>query len=123
MSTLEDQMRESQAECDRLIEDIANIKEQIARASTAARQTGDYSDSDWFHAANRALRHKQAAHQKALRETAEIRRELKAMQRANDPSEKTFERRFMTEAKAVLSGELYDAIIARTQTNHSENLK
>lgn len=121
LTTVETRLKESQEGSDRLLQEIAGIKDQLARAASNARQTGNYSDSDWFHAATRALRHKQAAHQKALRETAEIRRELKAMQRANDPGEKTFERRFMTEAKAVLSGELYDTIIARTQSKHSED--
>ena len=120
VTILETMLRESQDGCDRLLHEMAGIKDQIARAASNARQTGNYSDSDWYHAANRALRHKQAAHQKALRYTAELRRQLKVMQRANDPSEKTFERQFMIEAKAVLSGELYGEIIARTQSKHSE---
>lgn len=122
--TLEAQVRDSQETCDRLLEDIANIKDQIDRASAKARQTGDYSDNDWFHSAKRALRHKQAEHQRTLREAAELRRCLKALKQVSgDPAGRTFERQFMIEAKAVLSGELYGAIIARTQSNLSEEAK
>lgn len=121
VQTLEAQIREAEGLCDRLLEEIANIKEQIARAATNARQTGNYGDSDWYHSANRALRHKQAAHQKALRDTASLRREIKRLQRpAEDAAGRTFERAFMVEAKAALPDGTYRMIIDRVQAGGSQ---
>jgi hypothetical protein len=104
-----------QQKTDETIEAIAAIKEQIARAKSNAAQHGDYSDSDWFHSANRALRHKQAEHQLLLRETAKVRQKNK--QESHVLSEKqrlTFERTFMQVAKQMLDDATYTMLLRAT---------
>jgi hypothetical protein len=109
------QLSQLQEQCDRVVSEIADIKEQIGRAKANAQATGDYSDSDWYHRANRALRHKQAEHQRLLRSAADARRLLRRLESEEKVSERTFERVFMAEAKALLSDTTYREIIVRTR--------
>ncbi len=95
----------SQAE--QLLTEIAAIKEQIGRAKSAVHLTGDYSDADWYHAANRALRHKQQNHQRLLRMLAEVRNQRKA---ANVLQTATYERHFRSVAKEMLTCAVFQQI-------------
>lgn len=97
-----------QKQADEVIESIAEIKEQIARAKANTAKTGIYADENWFHSASRALRHKQADHQILLREMARVRAEIKkAANLENEARTKTFERDFMKAAKLHLDEATY----------------
>lgn len=113
-TTTERRLSESEAACDILMEEISSIKEQIGRAKARAQAYGEYSDSNWYQSANRALRHKQGEHQRLLRETAVIRRQ--ARQAQADAETLTFERTFMRIAKLLLPEDLYQSIIQQTIT-------
>ena len=105
-----------QQKTDETIEAIAAIKEQIGRAQSNAANTGDYSDADWYHRTNRALRHKQAEHQLLLRETAKVR--LANKQAAHVESEKQslrFEREFMRAAKQLLDDATYTMLLSEAR--------
>jgi hypothetical protein len=111
-----------QHKADETIEAIAAIKEQIARAKSKVHETGDYSDADWFHSANRALRHKAQEHQLLLREMAKKREEEKQAKHAlNRIQSLTLERSFMRSAKLMLDEGVYikimDEAIRHTETN------
>jgi len=101
-----------QQKSDETIEAIAAIKEQISRAKSNAAQTGDYSDTDWFHRTNRALRHKQADHQLLLREMAKARATSKqATHKEREKQSLSFEREFMRAAKQLLDGPTYTMLM------------
>lgn len=55
--------------------EMAEIKAQIGKAKGYAAETGEYSDSDWFHRANLALRLKGREHQALQLEFGKRRKE------------------------------------------------
>ena len=93
------------------LEEIASIKEQIARAKSLAMGDGKYADSDWYHAANRALRHKQIEHQQLLQSAAKLRKKMKVASREVEQSK--FEPAFIAAAKGILDGDTYRRIVQR----------
>jgi len=98
------------------LNDIASIKEQIGRAKSLVHQTGDYSDADWYHSANRALRHKQQEHQKLLQLMGELKKQQKdANIKASDERAKIYERAFITVSKEILSQSVYESIVAEAR--------
>lgn len=76
--------------------EIAEIKAQIGEAKGFAAETGKYSDNEWFHRANLALRLKGREHQ-ALQ--LEFGRRRKEERRAHNAS---IERAFIDVARAKL---------------------
>lgn len=109
-----------QRKADETLEAIAAIKEQIARAKSAVHTTGDYADADWFHSANRALRHKAQDHQLLLREMAKKREEEKQAKHAlNRSLSLTLERNFMRAAKLMLDEDVYLRILEEA-VRHTE---
>ena len=87
-------------------EEIALIKAQIAEAKGIAAETGDYSDSDWFHRANLALRFKGREHQALQLEFGKRRKEERRQR--ND----TFERAFIDAARDLLDADTYKMVMA-----------
>ena len=107
-----------QQKADKTLEAMAAIKEQIARAKSKVHETGDYSDSDWFHSANRALRHKAADHQILLREMAKAKEAAKqAAHQISEERATRFERSFMRAAKQMLDDATYSDIISEAKRN------
>jgi len=76
--------------------EIAEIKAQIGEAKGIAAETGEYSDTEWFHRANLALRLKGREHQ-ALQ--IEFGRRRKEERRAHNSR---IERAFIDAARARL---------------------
>ena len=97
------------------LEEIASIKEQIARAKARAAADGEYSDADWYQRANRALRHKQIEHQSLMQRTAELRKRLK--QEAQQEQNQRFETAFIAAAKGMLDGDTFQRIVRRTNAS------
>ena len=93
------------------LEEIASIKEQIARAKALAMEHGKYADSDWYHSANRALRHKQMEHQVLLQSAAKLRKKMKAD--LNEDRRSRFETAFIAAARGILDGDTYQRIVQR----------
>jgi hypothetical protein len=114
--SIEVSLRATSEEIFRLLEDMAQIKEQIARAKGNAAERGDYSDADWFHSANRALKHKQIEHQKLMARQSALKRAAKD-QRIKESNRQSlvFERAFMDNAKLLLPTETYEALIESTR--------
>ena len=75
---IEKEIQQTKDDIFSLLEDMAAIKEQIARAKAAAFSKKIYSDVDWFHAAQRALRHKQIEHQKLQGRLSDLKRKAKS---------------------------------------------
>ena len=92
-----------------LLTEMARIKEQIARAKSLAASERNYSDTDWYHAANRALKHKQIEHQELLQKAATLRKEI----RLSDT--RSFERAFMDAAYRRLDGEMYACLLSEAR--------
>lgn len=114
-------------QADDIIYAIASIKEQIARAKSSAAQTGDYADTDWFHRANRALRHKQAAHQILLREIGFLSASRRQVAHVKHMEQQpTFEREFIRAAQRKLDEATLKALMDEAQQAthelHSEAL-
>lgn len=104
-------------ECDALMlqiaRDMASIKDQLSRAQYKGKSTGVYAPSKWFANANLALKNKQAEHQALQRHAADLRRDIKRAQHdASKAIETPFSRIFMQVARANLSKEIYDSLIA-----------
>ncbi len=97
------------------LEEIASIKEQIARAKARAAAEGDYSDANWYQRANRALRHKQIEHQSLLRSAAELRKRLK--QEAQREQNPRFEQAFIAAAKGMLDEDTFQRIVQRANAS------
>lgn len=76
--------------------EIAEIKAQIGEAKSIAAKTGEYSDPEWFHRANLALRFKGREHQALQLEFGKRRKEER---RANNAR---IERVFIDVARAKL---------------------
>lgn len=67
-----------------VLKDISEIREQLLVARERSRQTQDYSDSEWFHSATRALREKEIRHQRILSAIGATNRRLKAWTQSNE---------------------------------------
>ncbi len=89
----------------KVTEEIAEIKAQIGEAKGYAAETGEYSDTEWFHRANLALRLKGREHQ-ALQ--FEFGRRRKEERRAHNA---TIERAFIDAARARLDYATFRAIM------------
>ena len=85
--------------------DIAVIKRQINEAKSKAASTGDYSDTDWFHRANAALRYKGVEHQSLLQEKGKRSRAKK------EAHTNTFERAFLQAARQILDADTFRVIM------------
>jgi hypothetical protein len=95
-----------------LQDEICRIRFQIDEAKAYKITTGKYSDPLWFAQANHALRIKGKQHQAIQREMGERRQEKKAEAVA---ATRTFARVFQESAKAMLTNDVYMAIIHETQ--------
>lgn len=84
--------------------EMARVREQIARAKAKVAETGDYSDSDWFHSANRALRHMGIEHQRLQHEMSARK---KRKHEEGQAKHVDVGRAFMKAAKAMLPHETY----------------
>lgn len=93
------------------LEEIASIKEQIARAKALAMGEGKYADADWYQSANRALRHKQIEHQALLQSAAKLRKKMKTA--SNEDRQSRFEPAFIAAARGILDGDTYERIVQR----------
>lgn len=91
------------------LEDIASIKDQIGRAKALSQSEGKYSDSGWYHAANRALRYKQIQHQELLTQAARLRKQMKAD--AHEKRNVAFEREFIRAARVLLDESMYSTLV------------
>lgn len=106
-------MEEIEAELDRALTDMNNIRAQIDRAKAEQKQGMGYSDADWFARANTALHIRGREHQNLQLEFKRKRKEAnEAKARAGNA---TFERQFMLNAKQILPPETYQAIMTMTQ--------
>lgn len=85
--------------------EIAEIKAQIGKAKGIAAETGEYSDTEWFHRAQFALRLKGREHQ-ALQ--LEFGRRRKEERRARNDS---VERAFISVAKAKLDATTFRLLL------------
>lgn len=101
------------AEAGLVFDEIASIKEQIARAKGAAAGSGDYSDSDWFQRTNRALRHKQSLHQRLLQEAGALRRAQSEAERGG------FDNRLIGLVKAAMPPEQFRQLVDKAMANEA----
>lgn len=84
-----------------LLQEIATIKAQIARAVSQAKSAGTYASNHWFIDANKSLRHKQAQHQALQTHAAGLRRKMKQQKADN------FARYFFDAARTLLPKHTY----------------
>lgn len=88
-----------------LLEEIAQIKSQLATAKGHAASTGDYADAGWFQRANHALRMKQIDLQQVMAERGQRKRE------ATQARDESFGQRFIAVAKRRLDRDLFLSLV------------
>lgn len=84
-----------------LLQEIATIKAQIARAVSRAKSAGTYASNHWFVDANKSLRYKQAQLQALQMHAAGLRRKVKQQEADN------FARYFFDAARTLLPKHTY----------------
>lgn len=99
-------------------EQIAHVKEQLSRARSRAAGSGDYSDADWFHRTNHALRHMGVDHQRISHEFG-FRRRTKT--EANTHKSVSFEQQFVNAARLVLPQDQYLQLVQIALTTHQKH--
>lgn len=99
------------------LDDMASIKEQLARANLERTELGKLADPDWYFAANRALRHSQIDYQDLLMQAGRLRRAIKAEERKR--SQRLLERAFVDVAEEELEKDTFIRLLkmakARTE--------
>jgi hypothetical protein len=99
-----------------VLQDIASIKAQIERAKSRPRDGKGYSDSEWFQAANTALKYKQVEHQRLLQEIGKQQKIAKALRVAKEQQlQNTFERTFIRTARDLLDRDTYIRLLQETE--------
>lgn len=92
-----------------LLNDIATIKAQIARAVSKAKVTGNYASNHWFTDANKSLRLKQTMHQALQKHAAGLRKVMKQ----NEAD--SFAKHFFTAARTLLPKETYFELVSEAR--------
>jgi hypothetical protein len=88
----------------RLVEIIASIESQLARAAAEKHETGEYADRHWWRRTQVALRLKKAALQRVQNLRSEIRR------KAREGTQQSRERAIIEALRAIDPAALYKAI-------------
>ena len=101
-------------ECDKILHDMANIREQLDAARAKARDQGEYSNSEWFRRANKALRLRGRRHQALLRRASELRNAEQY------DSEETWDSRFVEVARRRLTSDAFAAIVEEVDGRDQE---
>lgn len=100
---------ELQARLDEVSEELASIRLQVDTAKSRARAQGEYSDPDWFHRAQFALRMKGQEHQRIQRELS------RRKKRAREHADNSIGECFIRAAKRRLDEEVFTDIMAEAK--------
>jgi len=93
---------------EKVLAELAMIKDQVECAKVRRIETGEYADPDWYRRANTALRHKGREHQALLMESGKRRRT--GNQRVAAASASSKDRVFIRVALRRLSREVFEEI-------------